>query len=317
VTPSIFSPASVPADIIVQYTSLVLAICAVIFVIVAALIIYCVVAFREREEDDGREPPQIYGGGRIELAWTVAPVLIVVMLCMVTARTIVALQKDEPPPNSLMITAVGHQWWWEFEYSDYGFVTANELHLPVMDDATPGPAFLTLESQDVIHSFWVPQLAGKVDLIPNRTNHLWIAPTKEGLYVGQCAEYCGTQHANMLLRVVVESRADFERWVREQQQPALSDEAEAIAAGRELFQATACINCHRVRGTVADGRFGPDLTHLMSRQTLGAGVALNERQHLIEWIKDPAHYKPGARMPAMQLEPAQIAAVADYLETLR
>ncbi|MEO1936090.1 MAG: cytochrome c oxidase subunit II [Myxococcales bacterium] len=316
-TPSIFSPASVPAEIIVEYTTLVLAICAAIFVVVSSLIVYCVARFRERADDNGREPPQIYGGGRIELAWTVAPVLIVAVLFVVTARTILTLQKDEPPPGSLQITATGHQWWWEFDYADLGFVTANELHLPLMDDTSAGPAFLNLESQDVIHSFWVPQLSGKMDLIPNRTNHLWIAPTESGVYVGQCAEYCGTQHANMLLRVVVEPRADFERWVREQQRPATNDSAVSVAVGRAVFEETACVSCHSVRGTPANGTFGPDLTHLMSRTTLGAGVATNDRAHLIEWITSPDHLKPGARMPAMQLEPAQILAVVDYLESLQ
>ncbi len=315
-TPSIFDPASLPAEIIVEYTTLVLAICGVIFAVVTSLIVYCIVRFRARADDDGREPPQVYGGGRIELAWTVAPVLIVVVLCLVTARTIFALQKKEPPIGSLQITAIGHQWWWEFDYPDYGFVTANELHIPLSEAGDPWPTFLALQSQDVIHSFWVPQLAGKIDLIPGKTNHLWIEPTELGVYVGQCAEYCGTQHANMLLRVVVESRADFERWVAAQQLPAESSTNATVSAGRSLFEKTACINCHRVRGTDAAGRFGPDLTHFMSRVTLGSGVAVNDREHLIEWITSPDHLKPGVLMPAMQMEREQIAELATYLESL-
>jgi cytochrome c oxidase subunit 2 len=312
---SIFEPASVPAEAIVDYTMLVLAICGAIFVVVASLIVIAIVRFRVRPGDDGREPPQIYGGFRIELAWTVVPVLIVVVLGLVTARTIYALQKDEAPPGALEIVAIGHQWWWEFTYPEYGFTTANELHLPLGDDGGPRPSFLVLESQDVIHSFWVPRLAGKIDLIPNRTNHLWIEPTEAGEYLGQCAEFCGTQHAGMLLRVVVEPREDFERWAAAQQRPAVADPA--VAHGRDLFEQTACVSCHRVRGIDADGRFGPDLTHLMSRATLGSGVATNDRAHLLEWVARPDHLKPGVRMPAMQLAPEEIEAVVDYLVTLQ
>lgn len=310
-----FDPASVPAEAILDYTTLVLAICGAIFIIVASLIVVAIVRFRERPGDDGREPPQIYGGFRIELAWTVIPVLIVVVLGLVTARTIYALQKDELPPGALEIVAIGHQWWWEFHYPEYGFTTANELHLPLDGADGPRPSFLVLQSQDVIHSFWVPQLSGKIDLVPNRTNHLWIEPTAAGEYVGQCAEYCGTQHAGMLLRVIVEPREEFERWAAAQQRPAVSDPA--VAHGRELFEQTACVSCHRVDGLAADGRFGPDLTHLMSRTTLGAGVATNDRAHLVEWITQPDHLKPGALMPAMQLAPEEIDAVVDYLVTLQ
>ena len=208
----------------------------------------------------------------------------------------------------------GHQWWWEFEYPAYGFKTANELHVPV--GTTPGatPTFLTLRSADVIHSFWVPELAGKMDVIPNRENHLWLAPDRPGLFVGQCAEYCGTQHAHMLLRVYVHAPDEFEAWARRQQRPAI--EAAAAAPGRELFMRTACINCHTVRGTVATGRFGPDLTHLMSRQPRGAGAAPNDAEHLRTWVSQPEHLKPGVLMPPMGLGAREFDAVVDYLLTL-
>ena len=208
---------------IVEYSTLVLGICAVIFLIVFSLTVYSLVRFRARPDDDGREPPQVYGGVRIELAWTIVPIIIVAVLGLATARTILAMQKTEPPDNSLLVTVVGHQWWWEFEYPQYGFTTANELHIPVSDGNGKRPTFLALRSQDVIHSFWVPQLAGKTDLIPNRENYLWVEPTEEGAFVGQCAEYCGTQHANMLLRVVVHAEDEFEAWARAQQAPAVQD----------------------------------------------------------------------------------------------
>jgi cytochrome c oxidase subunit 2 len=314
VTPSIFDPASTPADAVAGYATLVLAICGAIFALVASLIVVSIVRFRARPGDDGREPPQLYGSQQLELAWTVVPILIVCVLGLVTARTVLVLQKDQRPAGWLEIDAIGHQWWWEFHYPEYGFTTANELHIPLSDATSPRPVFLNLQSQDVIHSFWVPQLSFKTDLIPNRTNHLWIDARKPGVYVGQCAEYCGTQHANMLLRVVVEPVPAFEQWVREQQRPADSDPA--VAEGRDLFLATACINCHRVRGTIADGRFGPDLTHLMSRATIAAGASANDRARLATWIESPDHLKPGARMPAMQLPPEQIERLVDYLVTL-
>lgn len=313
-TPSIFDPASTPATMILDYTTLVLGVCGAIFAIVTALIIYSLVRFRARPGDDGREPPQVYGSARVELAWTIIPVIIVIVLGLATARTILAVQKEEPPAGSLVVTAIGHQWWWEFHYPQYGFTTANELHIPVSDPGAPRPTFFNLQSQDVIHSFWMPQLAGKMDLIPNRENHLWVEPREPGLYVGQCAEYCGTQHANMLLRVVVQPRREFEAWARAQQQPAA--ENASAREGREIFERTACINCHVVRGTAANGRFGPDLTHLMSRATLGAGVAANDRDHLRDWIAHPDPMKPGVLMPAMQLEAKQIERVVDYLVTL-
>lgn len=313
-TPSIFAPVSAPSEAIADYAALVIGICGAIFAVVVALIVVAMVRFRARADDDGREPPQVYASNQIELAWTVLPILIVFVLGLVTARTILALQKDERPEGWLEVTAIGHQWWWEFHYPEYDITTANELHIPLSQTEARRPTFLNLQSQDVIHSFWVPQLAGKTDVIPNRTNHMWMEPTQPGLYVGQCAEYCGTQHANMLLRVVVETRDEFERWVERQQRPAVADAS--LADERALFERTACINCHQVRGTLADGRFGPDLTHLMSRATLGSGVALNNRANLIDWIAHPDHLKPGARMPAMQLSPAQVERVADYLVSL-
>jgi cytochrome c oxidase subunit 2 len=185
----------------------------------------------------------------------------------------------------------------------------------VSDPGDVTPTFLTLESADVIHSFWVPQLAGKMDVIPNKTNRVWIEPHTPGLYVGQCAEFCGLQHAGMLLRVFVHPTEEFAAWVAAQQ--ALAADDPAVRAGRELFQSVACINCHTVRGTPANGIFGPDLTHLMSRSTLGAGVASNTPENLRAWVNNPAALKPGALMPAMQLSRADRDQLVGYLLTLR
>ena len=309
-TPSLFDPMAEPAGGILDFGFLVILICAGIFVVVSAALAYTVTRYRARPGDEEREPAQVYGSEQLELAWTITPVLIVIVLGLITAGRIFVLQKDEPPPNSLSIRVVGHQWWWELQYKDYDFITANELHLPVSQTA-----FLDLESQDVIHSFWVPQLSGKTDLIPNRVNHMWIQPRETGLFVGQCAEYCGTQHAHMLLRVFVHSDEDFKAWVAEQQKDAARVASARI--GRETFENTACVNCHTVRGVTEIGQFGPDLTHLMSRTTIGAGAAPNDKENLVAWITDPAHFKPGARMPAMKLNAEQINHVADYLMTLK
>jgi len=236
------------------------------------------------------------------------------VLFLAAARVIHAVEDARFPADAIEVTAVGHQFWWEFQYPGYGFITANELHAPVSDPNHPRPTHITLLSADTDHSFWVPQLAGKTDLIPNRRNEIWIDPHEAGTYVGQCAQYCGTQHAKMLLTVDVQSQDDFERWAQQQKNPAtVSNE---VTSGRHVFETTACVNCHTVAGTVAKGKFGPDLTHLMSRTTIAAGAALNNRENLRLWIKDPNAIKPGALMPAMQLSDPEVDAVTEYLQSL-
>jgi cytochrome c oxidase subunit 2 len=316
---SIFAPVSTPAHSIFSLSLFVLAITAAIFATVFGLLIYAAVRFRMRADDDGREPPQIYGSNEIELAWTVLPVLIVFVLFVTAARVIHQIQDARPPSDAIRVTVVGHQFWWEFRYPQYGFVTANELHVPVSDPKHPTPTFLTLLSADTDHGFWVPRLAGKTDLIPNHPNHTWIDPHQTGVYLGQCAQYCGTEHAKMLLRVYVQPRAEFDRWVSSQQHadPANVSMSTLAAEGRQVFLTTACINCHTVTGTVADGRFGPDLTHLMSRATIASGAALNTPKNLRLWIQHPDAIKPGCLMPAMNLTNQQFDALTAYLETLR
>ena len=315
---SIFSPASTPADSIFGLSLFVLAITGVIFLIVASLLVYSAVKFRKRVDDDGREPAQVYGSNQLELGWTVIPVLIVVVLFLSTARVIHEIQDARRPPGAIEVTAVGHQFWWEYRYPQYGFVTANELHVPLSDPKEPTPTFLTLLSADTDHSFWVPRLAGKTDLIPNHPNSLWIDPHETGLYLGQCAQYCGTQHAKMLLRVYVEPRADFDRWVQAQRQPVPANAPldTSAAEGRRVFETTACINCHVVSGTVANGQFGPDLTHLMSRDTIASGAAPNTPGNLRLWIENPDAIKPGSLMPAMNLTEQEFDSVTAYLLTL-
>ena len=312
---NIFAPVSTPAHSIVDLSVFVLIVTAAIFVVVFSLLAYAAVKFRKRGESDGHEPAQVYGSTQVELAWTVIPTLIVVVLFLAAARVIASIQNAARPSNALEVTVIGHQFWWEYRYPSLKVVTANELHIPVSNPAHPTPTFLTLLSADTDHSFWVPRLAGKTDLIPNHPNSMWMDPQETGLYLGQCAQYCGTQHAKMLLLVYVDSREDFDRWIRQQSRPA--QVAATASEGRRIFETTACVSCHTIAGTRANGTFGPDLTHLMSRQTIAAGAAKNTLGNLIDWIYNPAVIKPGCKMPSMGLSTQQAAEVAEYLATLR
>jgi cytochrome c oxidase subunit 2 len=312
---NIFAPASTPAQSIFDLSLFVLEVTASVFVVVFTLLTYAVVKFRKRKATEGREPAQVYGSSQLELAWTVIPVLIVVTLFLATARVIASIQNAPKPAGAIEVTVIGHQFWWEYRYPSLGVVTANELHIPVSDPAHPTPTFLTLLSADTDHSFWVPRLAGKTDLIPNHPNSTWVDPHETGLFLGQCAQYCGTQHALMLLRVYVQTRDEFDRWIREQKQPAQT--GGPISEGQKVFERTACINCHAVGGTAANGRFGPDLTHLMSRDTIASGAARNTPANLRRWIQNPDGIKPGSKMPAMGLSDPELDTVTEYLETLR
>ena len=312
---NIFAPVSTPAQSIFDLSRFVLMVTASIFVVVFGLLAYAVVKFKKSRADDEREPAQVYGSTQLELAWTVIPILVVVVLFLATARVIADIQKAVRPSNAIEVTVIGHQFWWEYRYPSLRVVTANELHIPLSDPAHPTPTFLTLLSADTDHSFWVPRLAGKTDLIPNHPNSMWVDPHEPGLYLGQCAQYCGTQHAKMLLRVYVQTRHEFDRWIQEQSRPA--QVSDTVSEGQKIFERTACINCHAVGGTAANGRFGPDLTHLVSRDTIASGAAPNTPENLRRWIQDPSVIKPGSKMPAMGLSDPELNAVTAYLETLR
>ena len=311
---SIFAPQGTPARSIFGLSMLVLAICSVIFLIVAGLLLFTLVRYRHRRGYTQREPAQIYGSTQIELSWTVLPILIVVVLFLATARVIFVTQTAAKPSNALDVVVIGHQFWWEYRYPKLGIVTANELHVPVSDPTQPMPTYLTMSSADTDHSFWVPRLAGKMDLIPNKVNTMWIDPEKPGLYLGQCAQYCGVQHAKMLLRVYADSPAVFSTWIKKQQQTAL--QAPTAAAGRAVFEANACVNCHTISGTSAHGTVGPNLSHVGSRDTIASGAVPNNAQNLRAFVDDPAHFKPGALMPAMHLNQHDLDAVTQYLLTL-
>jgi cytochrome c oxidase subunit 2 len=221
-----------------------------------------------------------------------------------------------PGPEALSIEITGNQWWWHVEYDNpdpsLRVTTANEIHIPV-----GRPVVITLQSNDVIHSFWVPNLHGKMDLIPGRVNSTWLTADRPGVYRGQCAEYCGVQHAHMALTVIAEPAPAFEQWLSAQRQPAPPPATPEQARGLDVVERGPCAMCHTIAGTQAGARLGPDLTHFASRSTIGAGTAPNTRGYLGGWIADPQHLKPGNRMPPTGLSPADLQAVIAYLETLK
>jgi cytochrome c oxidase subunit 2 len=310
----IFKPLASPAAAERDIAWFTIAVTSVIFIVVASIIVYTIARFRRRPGDDlHQEPAQVYGSNQIELAWTVIPILIVFVLIGVTARVVWSVENASPPASTLHLKVIGHQWWWEVQYPDYGITTANEIHVPFSSDGKEA-TYLELSSADVAHSFWVPQLSGKTDLIPNRLNYMWIDPKQGGVYVGNCAEYCGTQHANMLLRVVAEERPAFQAWVQGQQKTLAPSE---VSAGRTAFESLSCINCHVIKGTKAIGRFGPDLSHLASRSTLAAGMITNTPENLKRWINDPQEVKPGCLMPSLKLGGPELDQLVSYLGSLK
>lgn len=352
--PNMFDPTSTPAHQELVMSMFVIGITMGILVIVGGSWLYVVFKYRSTDPSDA-EPPQVHGSPQIELAWTIVPVLIVVVLFLTTARMIFAIQDHPEPKTALEVTVVGHQFWWEYRYPKYGVVTANELHVPMSTPGHPTPTFMKLQSADVWHSWWAPQLAGKVDNIPDHINNMWIEPTVPGLYVGQCGQFCGVEHAKMLIRVYVDTPDTFQRWITRQQQPAVEDgtpretvgtsqagvqpaayypSADAakssgapmpgetagmaeIVTGRQVFLTNACMNCHAIQGTVANGRFGPNLTHFGSRETLGSGAIINNMDNLKNWIRNPSDMKEGALMPPMQLTEPQLEQVSTYLTSLK
>lgn len=243
----------------------------------------------------------------ILLGGAVIPALILTSLLFFALETQVEMNGTEP---DLTVRVTGYQWWWEVEYPEYDVVTANEIYIPAGE-----PVRLELISADVIHSFWAPRLGGKRDLLPDKEITHRIEADTAGIYRGQCAEYCGLQHANMAFRVVALPPDEFSDWVEDMQSPP-DPSGELVDRGREVFMENACIDCHRIEGTEADGDLGPDLTHIGSRETLGAGIIENNRGNLYGWIVDPQDIKPGNQMPPTYLDPDDLHALVSYLENL-
>lgn len=268
------------------------------------------VVFRERP---GREALQVHGNSRLEVFWTLIPVIIVVAIAVPSFQVIVDTTGDAPP-DALEVVATGNQWWFAFDYTDLDVTTANELHLPV-----GVPVNILLQSEDVLHSFWIPQLTGKVDMVPGHDNRLWFTPEQARAepYLGQCAEFCGTSHANMRFRVFVHEQADFDAWVASQAADAVPASGDLASGGEALFTAKGCAGCHTIRGNpTALGQIGPDLTHLAARTTIAAGMLENNQGNLEDWLADPPGEKPGSKMPNLGLSAEEIDQLVAYLQGL-
>jgi cytochrome c oxidase subunit 2 len=296
---------------ILSVYSIITWICVVIAAIVFAGLLVVLLRFRERPGAAALPlPRQVRGHTGLELTWTILPAILLLFIAIPTIQVIFRTQSAAAPANALEITVRGWQWWWEFRYPTLDVVTANELHLPL-----GRPIVFSLEGPDVIHSFWVPQLGGKRDVVPGRRNRLVLTPDRAGEYWGQCAEFCGASHANMGLRVIVEEPAAFERWVATQA-AAPAEPTGAAADGKAIYARSACVGCHAIRG-VSAGALGPDLTHFGSRALFGAGLWPTTPDHVVAWLKDPPALKPGAKMPNLDLSDADARALAAYLLSLK
>ena len=283
-----------------------------VFFLVEGLIVIALFRFRQRKGDTSM-PVQTHGNTRLELGWTIAPALILVALAFPTLGTIWSLAREKP--DSLHITVTAHQWWWQYDYAKEKIATANELHIP-----TGRPVLLTLKSADIIHSYWVPKLAGKQDVVPTMTNHLTIEASDPGEYFGTCVEFCGLSHANMRLRVFAHSPADYAKWVAGQQ--ALPAESTGLAAkGKAVFLGQQCVSCHTINGTKANATVGPNLTHFASRTSFAGSIFDRNPDNLRAWLTDAPKEKPGSKMPAgvatMGLSQDDITALIAYLQSLR
>ncbi len=306
---SILAPATSSARQVTDLFYFIFYVAFAIFIVVEVLLVYFVIRFQRRS--NAAMPEQVHGSTPLEVGWTIAPALVLAVVFFFTVRTMQATSVSAQPAPTLNVTVVGHQWWWEFRYPDLNLVTAGELHVP-----TGQVVSVTLESDNVIHSFWVPQLMGKTDVVPDHENKTWLRADAAGVYRGQCAEFCGAQHAHMLFRVVAQSSADFDAWVKQQQTPPAAP-AEAAARGKQLFENGACIGCHTIQGTKGQGKVGPNLTHFGSRTGIAGDTLTNTPENLAKWLKNPQAVKPGNDMVIPPLSDADIQALVAYLESLK
>jgi cytochrome c oxidase subunit 2 len=280
---------------------------AAVFVVVVVML-WVAIARRRRATTDSREVR--WGEPLILVAGVVIPTIVLVAVFLLSLRDMGALSAEGRDAD-LTIDVIGHDWWWEAVYEESGARTANEIHIPV-----GVPVRLRLTTDDVIHSFWVPQLQAKTDMVPGKTNEMWLEADEPGRYRGQCAEFCGLQHANMIFYVVAESASSFEEWETSNSQAAQAPASPSAADGMEVFMSSTCVGCHTIRGTEADSDIGPDLTHVAARETIAAGVLRNTRANLATWIVDPQGVKPGSAMPPTDLTAEELEALLDYLEQL-
>ena len=282
----------------------------VVFFLVEGALVYFVVRFRHRRGVD-RLPRQVHGNTRAEIAWTIAPTLLLGLLSIPTVATIYHLAPSRySDSNPINVSVIGHQWWWEFDYTDLGVTTANELHIP-----TGRAIVLTLGSVDVIHAFFVPQLAGQIDAVPGHQNQLFIQADKAGTYLGQCTQFCGASHAFMRFRVMADTPDDFTGWLNGQKQGPVAPTS-STQAGAQDFANGACIGCHTIQ-TVSTGKVGPNLTHFGTRTTLAGATLDNTPDNVAKWIRDPQAVKPSAKMPNLHLSEQEITDLVAYLESLK
>jgi cytochrome c oxidase subunit 2 len=305
---SLLHPAGPQAQVVFDALNFSIWAAVVSFVLAAAVAAYAVWG-RRRRAAPGTLPPQVEGHRGIEVAWTVVLVVGALVMLVHPIPAEFAYDRVPDPGSALTVKVTGHQWWWEFQYPRQGIVTANELHIPAGRVVR-----LEMTSADVIHAFAVPRLGGHDWAMPGRITTIWIQADRPGLYQGQCTELCGASHANMLTRVIVQSPGEFEAWVRAMQHPVVRAASPLAQEGERLFTAGPCQACHTMGGTSARGRIGPNLTLLGDRTSLGGGVLPNTPETLAAWIRDPSRIKPGARMPALGLTDAQIAALVAFLE---
>ncbi len=269
----VFNPQSPQARAIFDLAIVVIVVMVVIFAVVVGIVMYALLGFPRWREGE-RDPEQVKGNNTIEIVWTAIPLAIVTMLFVLSARTMGI--SDPPPPPKPDIVVIGHQWWWEARYTNSGVVTANEIHIPLGKSLA-----LRLDSADVLHEFWVPELARKIATVPGHPNHIWIQADKRGTYLGFCSV------------------------------------SENARKGLALFEQMSCINCHAIKGTIASAQVGPDLTHFASRKQLGAGIAANTQENLRRWLHDPQQVKVGVKMPDFKFTDEQVTQLADYIETLK
>jgi len=309
-TPNVLDAASPNAQEVSKLFWLVMGFSIFVMAIVTAFMIAGIVGgIRDRNKDE--EPPQTHGNLKLEVAWTVIPLIILAILLVPTLRAIYQLDGFAAPDDAIEINVVGRQFWWEMAYVDSGVVTANEVVAPVGT-----PVKLNLASADTMHSFWLPQLAGKTDLIPGNQRTLWFTPDREGVFYGQCAEICGDSHANMRLRLVALSPENYQTWLVAAQKPAGPPQAELAVAGSQLFIQKGCVNCHAVQGVNTYNRTGPDLSHIGSRTSIAAGMLPNTRENMIRWLRYTDTVKPGVAMPNLGLSQEEAESLSAYLETL-
>lgn len=295
-------------------------ICTIVFVLVMIAVL---LSLRKRTREAVLATPVLepaHEGERrrrnVVVSATTVSLILMFVLLLVSFSAGRSLTADMAHKNGLNVDVVGHQWWWEVRYQDVNasniFTTANEIHIPV-----GVPVLFRLQGADVIHSFWVPNLAGKKDLIPGKINSIWLQADKPGVYRGQCAEYCGLQHAQMALWIVAEPQEQFNAWRQSQTQTSIPPTTDSQKRGQQVFLSSTCVMCHAINGTPAGSNIGPNLTHIASRNTIGAATLANTREHMAQWIRDSQSVKPGNKMPQNNFSDADLQALLDYLQSLK